>query len=209
MSTFGRDHFFALDDEMRLDRRGLSGWLEKHAGSPVLLFGFTFIVWEHFLSVLQPGEIDLTEGVLIHSGGWKKLADRAVGSEEFRAQLGRVTGLRRMHNFYGMAEQIGTVFVECEQGVLHAPNACDIVVRDPTTWELVPEGEVGVAQVLSALPESYPGHSILTEDLARIEAVDDCPCGRRGKAVSIHGRVPEAEVRGCSDTYAAAGEPRV
>ena len=107
-----------------------------------------------------------------------------------------------MHNFYGMAEQIGTVFVECEEGFLHAPNAADIVVRDPVTWGVADDGATGVAQVLSALPESYPGHSLLTEDLARVEAVDSCRCGRLGKAVSILGRVPEAELRGCSDTHA-------
>ena len=107
-----------------------------------------------------------------------------------------------MHNFYGMAEQIGTVFVECERGFLHAPNAADIIVRDPATWEVVADGEVGVAQTFSALPESYPGHSVLTEDLARVEAVDSCPCGRRGKTVSFMGRVPEAELRGCSDVHA-------
>jgi len=107
-----------------------------------------------------------------------------------------------VHNFYGMAEQIGTAFVECEHGFLHAPNAADILVRDPASWEVVADGEAGVAQMLSALPESYPGHSILTEDLARVERVDDCACGRRGKAVSILGRVPRAELRGCSDTHA-------
>jgi hypothetical protein len=51
------------------------------------------------------------------------------------------------------------------------------------------------------LPESYPGHSILTEDLGRITAVDTCPCGRLGKALRIEGRVPKAELRGCSDTH--------
>jgi phenylacetate-coenzyme A ligase PaaK-like adenylate-forming protein len=202
MATFGRDHFYALDDNMRLDRDGLAAWMNKHTGSPVLMFGFTFMVWEHLLGALDPGEVDLCNGILIHAGGWKKLAERAVGDRDFKAELERVTGLRRVHNFYGMAEQIGTAFVECERGLLHAPNASDIIVRDPATWEVVPDGEVGVAQMLSALPESYPGHSILTEDLARVEAVDTCPCGRRGKAVSILGRVPEAELRGCSDTYA-------
>lgn len=202
MSTFGRDHFYALDDDMRLDRDGLAAWLDKHTGSPVLVFGFTFMVWEHLLQALGPGEIDLRDGILIHSGGWKRLADKAVGNREYKSELERVTGLRRIHNFYGMAEQIGTVFVECEQGFLHAPNASDILVRDPAAWDVVPDGAVGVAQVVSALPESYPGHSILTEDLARVEAVDACPCGRYGKAVSILGRVPAVEIRGCSDVYA-------
>jgi len=207
MSTFGRDRFFALDDDMRLDRTGLASWLRKYEGRPILIFGFTFMVWEHLLAALRPGEVDLSEGVLVHSGGWKKLADRAVGNAEFKAELRRVTGLQRVHNFYGMAEQIGTVFVECEAGLLHAPNASDVVIRDPVTWDAVANGEVGVAQMLSALPESYPGHSILTEDLARVEAVDDCACGRMGKAISVVGRVPSAEIRGCSDTYATDGGP--
>jgi hypothetical protein len=202
MVTFGRDHFFALDDEMRLDRDGLGAWLNRHAGERVLVFGFTFMVWQHLLQALRPGEIDLRNAILIHAGGWKKLAESAVDDAIYKAELERVTSLREVHNFYGMAEQIGTVFVECERGHLHAPNAADIVVRDPVTWEQVPHGQPGVAHMLSALPESYPGHSILTEDLARVEAVDDCTCGRRGKAVSILGRIARAELRGCSDTHA-------
>jgi phenylacetate-coenzyme A ligase PaaK-like adenylate-forming protein len=200
MATFGRDHFYALDDDLGLDRRGLAAWLDKHSDSTILVFGLTFAVWEHLLKALRPGEVDLSKAILVHSGGWKKLADRAVGAEEYKAELERVTGLRRVHNFYGMAEQIGTVFVECERGFLHAPNVADILVRDPGTWAVVPDGEVGVAQTVSALPESYPGHSLLTADLARVEAVDTCACGRRGKAVSFLGRVPAAEIRGCSDT---------
>jgi phenylacetate-coenzyme A ligase PaaK-like adenylate-forming protein len=199
MSTFGREHFFALDDDMRLDRDGLADWLRAQSNSKFLIFGFTFMVWEHLVGALRPGEVDLQDAILIHSGGWKKLADQAVGADQYKAELACVTGVRRVHNFYGMAEQIGTVFVECEHGFLHAPNAADVIVRDPTTWDAVPDGEIGVAQTLSALPESYPGHSVLTEDLARVEAVDGCPCGRRGKTVSFLGRVPEAELRGCSD----------
>src|SRR6202012_835681 len=87
MATFGRDHAYVLDDEMRLDRARLVGWLEEHAGSPILMFGFTFMVWEYFLSVLSPGEVDLQSAILVHSGGWKKLADRAVTNAEFKSEL--------------------------------------------------------------------------------------------------------------------------
>ena len=51
------------------------------------------------------------------------------------------------------------------------------------------------------LPRSYPGHSLLTEDLGVLLGEDDCPCGRKGKYFKVTGRVPRAEVRGCSDTY--------
>lgn len=64
-------------------------------------------------------------------------------------------------------------------------------------------GEAGIVQVVSMLPESYPGHSLLTEDEGVILGEDDCPCGRRGKYFKILGRLPQAEIRGCSDTYAA------
>ena len=202
MMTFGRDHFFALDGSMTLDGNGLRAWLQKHSGETILVFGFTFMVWRHLVGAVAPGALDLRQATLIHSGGWKKLAEEAVDNRTFKGELARVMGLTRVHNFYGMAEQIGTAFVECERGLLHAPNASDILVRDPATWRAVAPGAIGVAQMLSALPESYPGHSILTEDLARVDAVDDCTCGRRGKAVSILGRVPRAELRGCSDTHA-------
>ena len=103
--------------------RWAGGMAGQAPGSPILVFGFTFMVWQHLLQALEPGELDLRNGILIHSGGWKKLTEHAVDSEKFRAELARVTGLSRVHNFYGMAEQIGTVFVECEHGFLHAPNA--------------------------------------------------------------------------------------
>jgi hypothetical protein len=201
MATFGRDLLYVLDDDMALRRDALHEWLGRHAGRPVLLFGFTFMVWRYLVQQLSRGEIDLNGGVLVHSGGWKKLADEAVDDAAFRATLRDLTGLERVHNFYGMAEQIGTVFVQCEAGELHAPNAADVIVREPRTWAPAAVGETGVVQVVSMLPESYPGHAIQTEDLGRVVAVDSCPCGRMGKALRIEGRVPKAELRGCSDTH--------
>ncbi|UGS38687.1 LuxE/PaaK family acyltransferase [Capillimicrobium parvum] len=194
MAPFGRDHLYLLDASE--EERG--AWLAKHAGEPVIVFGFTFMVWQHL-----PGGADLRGGILIHSGGWKALADQAVTPEEFRRVVAARTGIERVHNFYGMAEQTGTVYVECEAGALHAPATGDVVVRDPATWAPAPRGEQGVVEVVSTLPESYPGHALLTEDLGRVVAVDDCPCGRLGQAIALDGRVPKAELRGCSDTAAA------
>jgi hypothetical protein len=72
-------------------------------------------------------------------------------------------------------------------------------MRDPITLEPSTSGAV---QVFSLLPRSYPGHSILTEDLGTILGCDDCFCGRKGKYFEIHGRIPKAEIRGCSDVRA-------
>lgn len=196
MAPFGRDHLYLLDAEPG----ELEAWLDRHAGEPVLVFGFTAMVWQHL-----PAGIDLGGGVLVHSGGWKRLAEAAVTPGAFRIAMRERAGIERVHDFYGMAEQTGTVYVACEHGALHAPDAGDVVIRDPATWAALPRGAHGVVEVLSTLPESYPGHALLTEDLGRVVAVDDCPCGRLGQAIEILGRVPKAELRGCSDTAAAAG----
>jgi phenylacetate-coenzyme A ligase PaaK-like adenylate-forming protein len=204
MSTFGRDHFYALDADMRLRRSELHAWLRAHAGEPLFLFGFTFMVWRHFLDALAPGELDLSGAILVHGGGWKQLQSEAVGARRFRERLTEMTGLSRVASYYGMVEQIGTVFLECERGRLHAPNSADILVRDPHTWEVQPIGRPGVIQVLSSLPTSYPGHSVLTEDLGTVLTRDGCGCGWLGATIELHGRVPRAELRGCSDTHAAS-----
>ena len=57
--------------------------------------------------------------------------------------------------------------------------------------------------MVSVLPHSYPGHSLISEDKGVLLGIDDCPCGRKGKYFQVLGRIKQAEIRGCSDTYAA------
>jgi hypothetical protein len=203
LSNFGMDHTYALRDEtMEIDFDRVELFLKKHSGRPILIFGFTFMVWANFVRALELAnrELDLSNAVLLHSGGWKKLANESVDNDAFKARLKNVSGVARVHNFYGMAEQVGTVYVECEYGRLHTPVFCDVLVRDPIDWSCLGVGARGLVQVLSLLPRSYPGHSLLTEDLGEITGIDDCSCGRKGKTIRIHGRIAKAEARGCSDT---------
>ncbi len=204
-STLGRDHLYLLDEEMRADWDALDRFLERHAGTPVLLFGFTFLVWQRLYqqAVADGRRIDLARGILIHGGGWKRLVDEAVSSDDFKRRLRDTFGLTRVHNYYGMIEQIGSVFIECEQGALHIPAFADALVRDPLTLRPLAVGEPGALQVLSLLPRSYPGHSVLTEDVGRDLGDDPCPCGRLGRRIAVEGRFPQAELRGCSDAATA------
>lgn len=194
---------YALDENMELDLDAVQSFLAERAGGPIFLFGFTFIIFKHFLRVLEEKKITLSipQGILIHGGGWKNLINEAVSPEEFKARVRAATGITRVSNYYGMAEQTGCIYMECPEGHLHASIFSDIVVRNPENFEPCAVGEHGVVQVLSPLPGSYPGHSLLTEDMGVLLGEDDCPCGRLGKYFAITGRIPKAEVRGCSDTY--------
>jgi hypothetical protein len=202
MINFGRDHFYALDTNLELLVPELKDFLRRFGGGPFLVFGFTFLVWTRFYQPLVEAGLDLSQGILIHGGGWKKLQEQAVSAADFRAALRKAMGLTRIYNFYGMVEQVGSVFLEGEDGYLYPPNFADVIVRDPYTFEEVAPGQTGVLEVLSALPRSYPGHCLLTEDLGVVQAIDSPACGRFGKAFSVLGRIPDAEVRGCSDVIA-------
>lgn len=206
-SIFGAKKIYALDDNMELDVKGIKEFLEKFEGKKVLLFGFTFMIWQHFYKELirlkkEGITFDLSNGILIHGGGWKKLLSEAVSRDEFHKSLKGICGLEHIHDYYGMVEQTGCIYMECEYGHLHASNFSDVIIRRPFDFSEAEIGESGIIQVVSTIPESYPGHSLLTEDEGVIEGVDNCPCGRKGKYFRIYGRLKNAEIRGCSDTYA-------
>ena len=202
-SVFGRHHHYCLDESLALQIDLLEEFLTRHTDAPILVFGFTFVVWQRLLqTVIQQGrKLNFGKGsTLIHGGGWKRLQDQQVDSTTFKALLREHLGIDRVFNYYGMVEQVGSIFMECEHGHLHTPVFADVIVRDPITLEPLPSGHEGVLQVLSVLPVSYPGHSLLTEDLGVVHGEDNCPCGRLGRHFSVLGRLPQAELRGCSDT---------
>lgn len=200
-SNFGRHHCYALDEKMQPKWDEIEAFVERHGGGPMLLFGFTWVVWQNFLqAAISAGRrFDFGDSILVHGGGWKKLQAQSVDNATFKQMLFDRFGLRRVSNYYGMVEQVGSVFMECEEGHFHAPAFADVLMRDPLT--LAP-ADSGIVEVLSLLPRSYPGHAILTEDMGTIIGHDGCACGRRGTYFHIHGRIPKAELRGCSDVQA-------
>lgn len=208
-SIFGTDKTYALDDEMNLNIIVIEKFLEKHKGKKILVFGFTFMIWQHFYKELERREkdtgkkFDLSNGILIHGGGWKKLFSEAVSPKEFHDRLKNVCQLDDIHDYYGMVEQTGCIYMQCEYGHLHTSIFSDIIIRNPFDFSVSEVGKKGVIQVVSMIPESYPGHSLLTEDEGVLLGEDDCGCGRKGKYFKTIGRLKNAELRGCSDTYAA------
>lgn len=202
-SIFGTKRRYALTSDMKLDLDAVEAFAEEAAGGPALLFGFTYIIWKYFCQPLAAlgRTLPLENGFLIHGGGWKKLQNEAVSGEAFKEGLRNTARLSRVRNYYGMAEQTGCIYMECEHGRLHASVYSDVRIRNMEDFSCCKNGTEGVIQVLSPMARSYPGHSILTEDKGIILGEDDCPCGRKGKYIKITGRIPAAEIRGCSDTY--------
>lgn len=202
-SIFGTDKTYALNEDMSLNIEVIHSFLLKHRNERIFLFGFTFMIWKYFYKeILKKGyKIDLINSVMIHGGGWKKMHDESVSSEIFKKSFFEQTGMTNIHDYYGMVEQTGCIYMECEENFFHASTYSDILIRNPFDFSVCPTGEKGIIQVLSMLPESYPGHSLLTEDEGIIFGEDDCKCGRKGKYFKILGRLENSEIRGCSDTH--------
>ncbi|MFV0518982.1 MAG: acyl-protein synthetase [Lachnospirales bacterium] len=201
-SMFGTKRIYALNDDMSINLEAITNFLNEFGKEEFMIFGFTFMVWEFYMSLVNEKiNIDLKNGILIHGGGFKKLEKLNISNDIFKKELKEYTNLSKVHNYYGMVEQTGSIYMECKEGHLHCSNFSDIIIRNPFDFSEMNTGDEGIIQVISTVAKSYPGHSLLTEDMGTLLGIDDCKCGRMGKYFKINGRIKSAEIRGCSDTY--------
>jgi hypothetical protein len=98
-----------------------------------------------------------------------------------------------------MVEQLGLIYPMCEEGFYHCPEGSDIIIRDKN-GNVCPDNKEGLIQSISPLPISYPGHSLLTEDIGKSYS-SPCICGRDTKRFKVLGRLNKLIPRGCSDAY--------
>jgi acyl-protein synthetase LuxE len=187
--------------ELELDK--LVSCAAKWKDQQVLVYGFTYMIWTQLVLPLQRQGITLSMPNIhvLHSGGWKRLQQQSVTPDVFNQNVSSVFGCsaNRIIDYYGMVENIGVIYPDCEYGNKHVPAFAEVVIRDPLTLAPVKAGQRGLIQVCSVLPTSFPGFLLLTEDMAEVIGYDNCPCGRKGPSFRFAGRVPKAEVRGCGN----------
>jgi len=205
--TMAKRFTFLLDDELKLDQEKLEKTLnELNPEKPVCFFGFTWLIYNVYLQYGKQlaealSKVKNSDTVILHIGGWKKLQDRAVSKAQFNQDLSTTFALPKSSviDFYGMTEQLGTVYPDCSAGHKHAPAYAEIIIRNPETLLTQPNNQLGFIQLVSPIPHSYPGISILSEDMGILLGTDDCPCGRKGKYFEFKKRSEGAEVKGCGD----------
>jgi hypothetical protein len=192
-----------VDGNSTLDVEKLLACAARWKDAEVLVYGFTFVIWNQLVQILQGQGITLglPNARVLHSGGWKRLLQQSVSREVFTQGVASVFGCspERVIDYYGMVENVGVIYPDCDHGNKHVPAFAEVIVRHPLTLEEVAAGERGLIQVCSVLPTSFPGFLLLTEDMAEVIGYDNCPCGRRGTSFRFAGRAPKAEVRGCGN----------
>ena len=201
-SIFGKHHTYILNSQGKIDYNLLNNFLKKYGKANFFVFGFTSFIFDNLIKKLSIKLLkhDFEKGILVHGGGWKKMENMKINNKIFKEKLLNKIRLKNVYNYYGLVEQTGSVFIECKKCSCFITSVfSDVLIRDKY-FNVVKNGRKGFIQLFSLLPTSYPGHSILTEDIGEIPQENNCECMKKGKRFLVHGRAKQSEIRGCSDT---------
>ena len=208
LSIYAKKTFYLMREEngeLMLNLPVIEELLLRYQEEEVYIFGFTYIIWSTFYNQIRKKgvQFNFKDVKIFHSGGWKKLKAEQVSKEHFSDEVARIFGTVRENvlDFYGMAEQTGIIFVDCECGNKHVPSFAQVIIRDPYTLEPCGNNKVGMIEIMSVLSDSYYCQAILTEDMGYRVGINDCPCGRKGVYFRFQSRIEKVEVRGCGDTF--------
>jgi len=200
-SIFGKEHTYLLKNDDKIDYFNLKNFLQKYSQSKFLIKGFTHLIYENLIKKfrIEKNNLDLRKGIILHGGGWKKLESQKITNKKFKSLINKKFNIEKIINYYGLIEQTGSIFIECGQcSRFVTTEFSDIIIRNKDLG-ICKTNESGTIQLISLLPTSYPGHNILTEDIGEIKGENNCKCGKIGKYFLVHGRIKQAEIRGCSN----------
>jgi len=199
-SLFAKEIFY-LNESNEINYEGLNRFIKKNANERFILFGFTFDIYQILINDFKLKNLKYhlnSNSIIIHGGGWKKLENKKISKKKLNFLLSSKFKIKNIINYYGLIEQTGSIFFDCKIcGSFVTSEYSDIIIRD-NNFNILKSNQKGFVQLLSSLPTSYPGHSILTEDIGEI-VENNCKCKKIGKRFLIHGRTIKSEVRGCSD----------
>lgn len=203
----------AVEGEPKLDVERLGELLSRctAAGTPICLIGFTYLFYINVVNVLLNLGIQLrlpAGSMILHFGGWKRLSDRAVGRARLNADAASVfiADDLAIRDVYGFTEQLGVVYPDDGSGLRAVPAWAEVLVRDPFTLDVLPDGKPGLLQFITPLPYSYPGFSLLLDDIGRVVSRGREVAGRYSTQFEVLGRAKDSETRGCGDTLADLSE---
>lgn len=157
---------------------------------PGVLLGYPSQLYRQLLLPLGEARLSLPELQVVHFGGWKR--EEGGHPAQLRALFEERLGVSRVVDLYGLTEQLGIVYADVGDRARRVPSVSEVVVRDLHTLCPVADGAVGLLQLITPLPRSYPGLSLLLDDLGRIVRRDE-----QGVAFELLGRAERAERRGC------------
>ena len=193
-----------IDGKITLNRKNIDNFLISLKKEPIVLIGYTYMMWAY---LFKNNELNLKHlscnehSKIIHFGGWKKLESEKVSKKEFISKLKNLIDINvnSILDIYGFSEQLGTIYISEGHRGCKVSSYSHILIRDPKTLKVVKDGENGFMQFLSIIPLSYPGFSILNDDIGYISS-RKINKGIEKIEFKVNSRLDNLEERGCGDT---------
>jgi phenylacetate-coenzyme A ligase PaaK-like adenylate-forming protein len=98
--------------------------------------------------------------------------------------------------FFGAVEH-PILYIDCEHHHFHVPAYARVIIRDPDTFKPVPNGQIGLINLLTPMVEGTPLLSIMTDDLGILHD-EGCSCGAQSPWLEIIGRVGIKDITTCA-----------
>ncbi len=185
-----------------LDRKIFSDFIKDNDS---VIIGYTFMIWKHLIenNILNNQKKKFINNYkLIHFGGWKRLSNLRISKKQFTKALMKSLKIKPTNIFdiYGFTEQLGTIYPSNGFGNCQVSAFSQVIVRDINTLKVLPDGESGFLQFISPLPLSYPGFSLLNDDMGKISKRTIGKFGEEELEFEVFPRLNKAVTRGCGDT---------
>ena len=193
-----------INGDMVVCKESLKALESATKEGPVVVIGYTYMLWQ-FINKYKGLNQNIKlhkDSKIIHFGGWKKLSSEKIKKELLNQNISKYfnTEVNNILDIYGFTEQLGTIYVSKGDGGCGITDYSHVIVRDTNSLKEVKDGKYGFLQFISCLPESYPGFSILNDDIGCISHREITNEGREIIHFEVAERLKEAEARGCGDT---------
>ena len=173
--------------------------VELGSDAPLRFTGFPAFMCQMANEVekIKPGFKAMEGSFITAGGGWKNHKGTKLTHREFAVLMEEKMGIpaASIRDTFGMAEH-GVPYCSCSAGNYHIPVYSRILIRDPLTLKVLPDGQEGLMNLITPYNLAQPNLSVLATDLAVIK--DDCPCGKKGKYIASVRRGGISKNRGCA-----------
>ena len=165
----------------------------RFIGFPAFLHRMVSSMRDRKLPKLRLGK----DSCVLTGGGWKTSENERIDPAEFVSEIEAYLGIpgANVRDGYGMVEH-GVPYLQCEYHRFHVPTFSRAFIREVSTLEVLPDGEVGFLHLVTPYNLAMPAHSLLVSDLATMAR--GCPCGRPTPTIAIQGRAGTRKNKGCA-----------
>ena len=137
--------------------------------------------------------------MVLLGGGWKQFYKQKVDKSQLYREVWEQLGIPegQIREVFSVVEH-PIIYWDCPAHHFHIPIYSRVIIRDINTLEPLPEGQVGLVNLMTPLLKSAPLLSIMTDDLGVLHGGGSCSCGCRAPWLEIIGRVGMVDIKTCA-----------